>query len=63
MKTVDFLETIAAWDLNIGRCKQLDEQIKEYEYSMSMSFLDFGRRSSTKTKKKKKLKIVFLRKH
>ena len=40
-----YLETIAACDMNIGRCKQLDELIKEYGYSRSMSFLDFGPRS------------------
>ena len=39
------LETIAAFDLNIGRCKQLDEQIKVYEFSRPRSFLDFGPRS------------------
>ena len=37
-----FLETIAACDLNISRCKQLDKKIKVYEYSRSRSFLDFG---------------------
>ena len=37
-----FLETIAACDLNIERCNQLDELIKVYEYSRSRSFLDFG---------------------
>ena len=47
MKTVDFLETIAACNLNIGRCKQLAESIKVYEYSRSRSFLDFGPRSFT----------------
>ena len=30
MKTVDFLETIAACDLKIGRCRQLIELIKAY---------------------------------
>ena len=38
-----FLETNAACELNIGRCKQLDELIKVYEYSRS--FLDFGPKS------------------
>ena len=47
MKTVEFLETAAACDLNMGRYKQLDEQIKVYEYSRSRSFLDFGPRSFT----------------
>ena len=36
------LETIAACELNIGRCKQLDDLIKVYEYSRLRSFLDFG---------------------
>ena len=35
-----FLENIAAFDLNRGRFKQLDESIKVYDYSRS--FLDFG---------------------
>ena len=47
MITMDFLETIAACDLSIGRCKQLDKKIKVYEYSRSKSFLDFGPRSFT----------------
>ena len=42
MENSGFLETIAACDLNIGRCNQLDELIKVYEYSRSRSFLDFG---------------------
>ena len=32
MKTVDFSETIAASDLKIGRCTQLVEFMKVYEY-------------------------------
>ena len=37
MKTVDFSETIAACDLNVGRCRQLDEYMKVHvcEYSRS----------------------------
>ena len=42
-----FLETIATCDLNIDRCKQLDEKVKVYEYSRSRSSLDFGPRSFT----------------
>ena len=45
MKAVEILKTIAACDLNIGRCKQQDEWIKVYEYLRSRSFLDFGQRS------------------
>ena len=40
MKTVDFSETIAACGLKIGRCRQLIEFMKVYEYSRSISFLD-----------------------
>ena len=32
VKTVDFSETIAACDLKVGRCRQLIEFIKVYEY-------------------------------
>ena len=32
MKTVDFSETILASDLKVGRCRQLIEFIKVFEY-------------------------------
>ena len=32
MKTVDFSETIAACDLNVGRCRRLIEIMKVCEY-------------------------------
>ena len=32
MKTVDFSETVAASDLKVGRCRQLIEFLKVYEY-------------------------------
>ena len=32
VKTVDFSETIAACDLTVGRCRQLIEFMKVYEY-------------------------------
>ena len=32
VKTVDFSETIAAWDLKAGRCSQLIEIMKVCEY-------------------------------
>ena len=32
MKTDDFSETIAAGDLKVGRCRQLIEFLKEFEY-------------------------------
>ena len=33
MKTVDFSETIAAFDMKIGKCRQLIEFMKVCEYS------------------------------
>ena len=39
VKTVDFLEIIAASDLKVGRCRQLIMFMKECEYLRSMSFL------------------------
>ena len=32
VKTVDFSETIAASDLKVGRCRQLIEFLKVFEY-------------------------------
>ena len=32
MKTVDFSDTIAESDLKVGRCRQLIEFMKVYEY-------------------------------
>ena len=32
VKTMDFSEIIAACDLKVGRCRQLIEFMKEYEY-------------------------------
>ena len=32
VKTVDFSETIAASDLKVGRCRQLIEFMKVFEY-------------------------------
>ena len=42
-----FSETIAACDLKVGRCRELIELMKVYEYSTSMSYLDIGPRSVT----------------
>ena len=39
MKTVDFSETIAASDLEVGRCRQRIEFMKLCEYRRSRSFL------------------------
>ena len=36
METVEFLEIIAACDLNIDRCKQLDEYIKVNEFKVKV---------------------------
>ena len=36
------LEITAACDLKVGRCRQLTELMKVYEYSRSRSFLDHG---------------------
>ena len=47
MKTVDFLETIAASDLIVGSYIQLIELMQICEYSRSMSFLDLGPRMFT----------------
>ena len=38
MKTVDFSETIAAFDLKVGRCIQLIKFMKVCEYSRSGLF-------------------------
>ena len=34
MKTVDFSETIAAYDLNVGRCRQLFELMKHVTWKL-----------------------------
>ena len=47
MKTVDFSETIAASDLNVGRSRHLNEFMKVCEYRRPRSFLDLGPRSCT----------------
>ena len=44
---MDFPDTIAACDLEVGRCRQLIELMKVFEYSMSRQFLDHGQRSFT----------------
>ena len=44
MRTEDFSETIAACDLNVGKCRQLIELMKVCEYSRSIPFLDLGPR-------------------
>ena len=32
VKTMDFLETIVVYDIKVGRCSQLNEYMKLYEY-------------------------------
>ena len=44
---MDFSETVAVFDLKVGRCRQLIEFMKVYEYSRSRSSLDLGPRSFT----------------
>ena len=39
------LDSIAAFDMKVGKCRQLIMQIKSCEYSRSISFLAFGLRS------------------
>ena len=41
-KTMDFSETIVVYDIKVGRCSQLNEHMKLYEYQRSMSFTDLG---------------------
>ena len=41
-KQIDFSETIVVYDLKVGRCSQLNEYMKLYEYQRSRSFIDVG---------------------
>ena len=41
-KTMDFSETIIGYDIKVGRCSQLHEYRKLYEYQRSRSFTDLG---------------------
>ena len=59
---LDFSETIAACDLNVGRCRQLIELMKFYKYSMSLLFLDRGGRSFTYENVNEN-ELTFLRNH
>ena len=47
VKTVDFIQTIEACDLKVGRYRELIDFMKECEYRRSRSFLDLGPRSCT----------------
>ena len=46
VKTMDFSETIVVYDIKVGRCSQLNEYMKLYEYQRSRSFIDPGPRHS-----------------
>ena len=41
-KTMDFSEIILVCDIKVGRCSQLNEYMKLYEYQRSRSFIDLG---------------------
>ena len=42
VKTMDFSETIVVYDIKVGRCSQLNEYKKLYEYQRSRSLTDLG---------------------
>ena len=42
VQTMDFSETIVVYDIKVGRCSQLNEYMKLYEYQRSRSFIDLG---------------------
>ena len=35
VKTMDFSETVVVYDIKVGRCSQLNEYMKLYEYQRS----------------------------
>ena len=39
---MDFSETNVVCDIKVGRCSQLNEYMKLYEYQRSRSFIDLG---------------------
>ena len=41
-KTMDVSEIIVVYDIKVGRCSQLNEYMKLYEYQRSRSFTDLG---------------------
>ena len=47
MKTMDFSEIIAVYDIKVGRCSQINEYVKLYEYQRSRSFIVQGHSDST----------------
>ena len=44
-KTMDFSEAVVVCDMKVGRCSQLNEYMKQYEYQRSGSFIDLHRKS------------------
>ena len=42
VKQCIFSETIVVCDIKVGRCDQLNEYMKLYEYQRSRSFIDLG---------------------
>ena len=38
VKTMDFLETIVVYDIRAGRCSQLNEYMKLYEYQIQIKY-------------------------
>ena len=42
VETMDFSETIVSYNIKVGRCSQLNEHMKLYEYQRSRSFTDLG---------------------
>ena len=42
VKTLDFSEISVVYDIKIGRCSQLSEYMKLYDYQRSRSFIDLG---------------------
>ena len=42
VKTIDFSETIVVYDIKVGRCSQLNEYMKLYEYQRSRSLVGLG---------------------
>ena len=42
VETMDFSETIVVYDIKVGRCSQLNPNMKLYEYQRSRSFIDLG---------------------
>ena len=42
VKTMDFSETSVVFDIKVGRCSQVNEYMKLYEYQRSRSLIDLG---------------------